>query len=107
MRCEEEQLQQRLRDLARRSERIGIPVCGRFMTGAQRALCVHEARECGVEVSFDGGWPEAERVQPCFHPADVPPEFSLSWVEVTWNTRFAGLSHRDLLGSLMGLGIER
>lgn len=107
MKGTDEQAQLRLREMARRSDRTWQPVCGRFITGAERSVCIHEARECGVLVSFDGGWQEAERVQPCFHPDGVDPEYTLRWVEVSWNDRFASIGHRDLLGSLMGLGIDR
>ena len=66
-----QQLQMRARDLARRSDRLGRPLCGRFVSGPERGICLHEAHACGVEASFDGGWPGAERAQCCFHPADV------------------------------------
>lgn len=124
----------RLRQGAEKSARTGQCVLGRFLTGAEKALAVHQARECGVRALFDGGWAEAERVQVCFCPegdcrnplcphgdgedchclygenpfaaAALRTEPAV-WLSITWATRFAKLEHRDLLGSLMALGIDR
>lgn len=97
----------RLRQEAARAERLDAPVAGRFVTGQERALARHEAREAGVDVAFDGGWPDAERVQACFHPAWAEPEFTAVWLRITWAAKFAHVSHSDLLGSLMALGTDR
>lgn len=70
-------------------------------------MAVHAAREARVDVSFDGGWSDAERVQACFHPAWAEPAFTAVWVEVRWAAKFAHVEHRDLLGSLMALGMDR
>ena len=104
---EARQTQLRLHQQAERADRLGIPVTGRFLTAEEQSLARQEAARCGVAVSFSGGWPEAERVQPCFHPSWEEPQFSLCWLEVRWNGKFARVDHRDLLGSLMGLGMDR
>lgn len=97
----------RLRQAAERAERLDTAVPGRFVTGEERALAVHLAREAGVDASFDGGWAEAERVQVCFHPAWVEADFTAVWLKITWAARFARVGHSDLLGSLMALGMDR
>lgn len=107
MRSEQEQAALRLREQARRADKLGRAVAGRFVAGEERALAVHEARECGVCVSFSGGWDDAERVQVCFHPSEEEPMFTAVWVEASWNARFGQPEHRALLGSLMALGMER
>ena len=101
------QLALRLQQNAQRTDRLDIPVPGRFVTGEERALAVHAAREARVAVSFDGGWPDAEREQVCFHPAWAEAEFTAVWVEIRWAAKFAHVEHRDLLGSLMALGMDR
>ena len=101
------QLALRLQQNAQRADRLDIPVPGRFVTGEERALAVHAAREARVAVSFDGGWPDAEREQVCFHPAWAEAEFTAVWVEIRWAAKFAHVEHRDLLGSLMALGMDR
>lgn len=101
------QLALRLRQNAERADRLDIPVPGRFVTGEERSLAVHAAREARVAASFDGGWPDAERVQVCFHPAWAEAEFTAVWAEIRWAAKFARVEHRDLLGSLMALGMDR
>ena len=101
------QLALRLQQNAQRADRLDIPVPGRFVTGEERALAVHAAREARVAVSFDGGWPDAEREQVCFHPAWAEAEFTAVWVEIRWAAKFAQVEHRDLLGSLLALGMDR
>ena len=102
-----EQLALRLRQNAERADRMDTPVPGRFVTGEERAMAIHAAREARVVASFDGGWPDAERVQVCFHPAWAEAEFTAVWLEIRWAAKFAHVEHRDLLGSLMGLGMDR
>lgn len=97
----------RLRQGAEKAAKIGRSVPGRFLTAAERALAVHQARESGVLAAFDGGWDEAERMQVCFYPEDAEAEFSAVWLRVDWAVRFSRLDHRDLLGSLMALGLDR
>ncbi|MGN1021651.1 MAG: RNA-binding protein [Aristaeellaceae bacterium] len=104
---EARQTRLRLHQQAERADRLGIAVAGRFLTTEEQSFARQEARACGVEVSFSGGWPEAERVQPCFHPSWEEPQFSLCWLEIRWNSKFARVDHRDLLGSLMALGMDR
>ena len=101
------QLALRLQQNAQRADRLDIPVPGRFVTGEERAMAVHAAREARVAVSFDGGWEGAEREQVCFHPAWAEAEFTAVWVEIRWAAKFAHVEHRDLLGSLMALGMDR
>ena len=102
-----EQLALRLQQAAERADRLSMPVAARFLAGAERSLAIHAARQAGVAVDFSGGWPDAERVQPCFHPMDDQPDFTGVWMEASWNARFAAVEHPALLGSLMALGMDR
>jgi len=97
----------RLRQAALRADRIGAAVPGRFVTGEERAMAVHEARAADVTAAFNGGFSDAERVQVCFHPVWAEAEFTAVWLEIRWAARFARVTHSDLLGSLMALGIDR
>ncbi|MBR4710609.1 MAG: hypothetical protein IKP10_01150 [Clostridia bacterium] len=96
-----------LRESAMRAARLDAAVPGRFLPAADAGQAIHEAREAGVLVSFDGGYPEAERVQACFHPEGMEAVFTRVWVTVTWNPRAAAPEHRALMGSLMALGTDR
>lgn len=56
-----------------------------------------------------GGYEGAERVKLAFVSADYEGsvDFNVTACRVTWDARYRLLSHRDVLGSLMGLGISR
>ncbi len=63
----------------------------------------------GLQVEFNGGYEGAERQRALFRHEDFPgkPAWEIAVVKASWNEQFYRLSHRDVLGSLMGLGIER
>ena len=64
----------------------------------------------GIQLDFDGGYAGAERQRAMLRHADfagTPDGFGIVCVAAAWNGQFARLSHRDVLGALMGLGIER
>lgn len=62
-----------------------------------------------VECESWGGYHEAERVRIAFKSADYggPVDFGITALAVRWDDRYRLIGHRDVLGSLMGLGIER
>ena len=63
----------------------------------------------GLRVDFAGGYQGAERARALFL-ADVfggHPDFEIAVVRAKWNGKFARFGHRDVLGALMGLGLER
>jgi len=85
-----------LRDLERRA------ASGTFLTPAQAA----EARRVfGARVILDGGFEEAERVIPVF-AQDYVREKYLAAVELRFRPQDQ-LSHRDILGAALALGLER
>lgn len=63
----------------------------------------------GISVNFGGGYIGAERQCACFVHEDFmgKPAYNIAVIKATWNDKFYRLSHRDVLGSLMGLGINR
>ena len=90
-----------------RCEKRGIPACSRFFPAEDRDLALSCARRLSLEVDLSGGWNDADRVQACFFPPGEIPAFTGVWMEIQWNARFDSPAHRDLLGSLMGLGTDR
>ena len=85
-----------LRDLERRGG------AGTFLTPAEAA----EARRTfGEGIRLEGGFEEAERVVPVFM-RDYDREEILSAIELRFRTQDS-LSHRDILGAALGLGLER
>lgn len=105
-------------DLAERSWSRSTVESGSFMSDAFRMRCEKMLIQAGYkDFFFFGGYPDAERTCPVFYTDYCTPEMiedTPSLAEIVFVTadldRFnkdADLSHRDVLGSLMGLGIER
>jgi RNA-binding protein YlmH len=62
-----------------------------------------------LRVEFDGGYQGAERCRAMFRESDFrgQPGFDIAVVKAVWNGQFVRIGHRDVLGSLMSLGIDR
>ena len=62
-----------------------------------------------LAIDFNGGYLGAESQRAIIRHRDFGghPDFELSVVEAVWNGSFVRLSHRDVLGAVMGLGVER
>lgn len=62
-----------------------------------------------LEIQSNGGYERAERVRIAFvdNQFSGQVDFGIKALKVTWDPRFRLLTHRDVLGSLIGLGIER
>lgn len=64
----------------------------------------------GIQLDFGGGYAGAERQRAMLCHRDfagTPDGFAIACVEAAWNGQFARLTHRDVLGAVMSLGIER
>ena len=99
----------RCRELALRAAHSGRPQFTRFLDPALLPVARRIAGECGVDCAVYGGYPDAERVMAAYYDgiAPEPGEYPMVALRLTWNQKFAHPAHRDLLGSVMGLGIER
>lgn len=96
--------------LAARSEKTTRPCFSSFLDERQQQLA--EAQLAASDATrhlFFGGFSGAERKVLCVY-LDEPPE-TWEWpfcvVRLRWKAGGASLTHRDYLGALMGLGIER
>ena len=99
----------RLRELALRSSYTGFPCYTRFLEPSLESDARAAANEAGVQLTLWGGHDSAERRIAAFH-ADEPPaeaDYPLVCLELDWNPKYAEPGHRDLLGAVMGLGLER
>lgn len=98
-------------DRLRQCEEQYIPVRTDFLDMHQRSLVENmlkeERYECRAE--FFGGYDDAERVVCCFLPeyASAQEDSGLAVARVTVSPGGRQLTHRDYLGSLLGLGIKR
>lgn len=62
-----------------------------------------------LKLVLDGGYPGAERVKAVFAEEDFrgAPDVGLSALTLTVDVRYYSISHRDVLGAVLALGIER
>ena len=99
----------RLHELALRAGYAFDPCFTRFLEPSMEADARTAAREAGVELALWGGHDAAERRIAAFY-TDAPPaeaDYPLACLELQWNSKYAEPGHRDLLGAVMGLGLER
>lgn len=101
----------RLLDQLELCRRRDIPTHSHFLSDGEQKLAVQAIAAAGeVKWAFTGGYEGASRQVCCFLPPwmEEPEADALSAVEAPLPRDGAGkLSHRDFLGSLMGLGITR
>ncbi len=99
----------RLRELALRVRYSGEPAYTRFLEPPMEREAQSAANAAGVRASFWGGYSGAERRVAAFHAEDPPAEadYPIACLALNWNPKFANPGHRDLLGAVMGLGLER
>ena len=62
-----------------------------------------------LNVDFYGGYRGAERQRAafCHEEFQSTPNFEIAVIKAEWNGEFARLGHRDVLGSILGLGVDR
>lgn len=103
----------RVLDKMAAAERRGIPAATCFLTDREQVLCGRMLREAGCgDFLFYGGAPEAERMACCFLPEYLDESWlsgedgPIAAVRATFRPEDT-LTHRDMLGSLMGSGIKR
>ena len=102
--------EKRLEELALRAAHRGEACFTRFLEPAAEADARRAAARAGVAAAFWGGYPDAERVICAFCPEGEEPspeEYPVRCVLLRWNAKFASAGHRDVLGAVMGLGLER
>lgn len=101
----------RVLDKYEQSQRKNIPAATPFLSPREQLMAQSLLQAAGVRDGYalDGGYPEAERKLLVFLPdwADQPPEGELAFLRAAFHGQDSALTHRDILGSLMGLGVER
>ncbi len=107
---EETMLAKRLEDLSRRADQRGIATYSDFLNLNEQNIFHTTIPKLYSGFQMFGGYECAERQMIAFLPdALFPVDFPLVCLKIApLNRRFADLlNHRDVLGSLMSLGIER
>lgn len=107
----ENELLRRAQDLARRAEKYAAATNSPFLTPAeQQELRAFAAREREVCMVLHGGGAECDRCCAFFLPpwqeaADLEPGEAIAALRIT--CAFGAPGHRDILGSVLGLGVTR
>lgn len=99
-------------DLARRSRNSGVPLFSGFLNERERIVAAETARADNANPIFYGGYDGAARTLCGFfegtYAEEMPIEELFPLCAVTFSFRKAdSLSHRDFLGVILGLGLER
>ncbi|GHU83454.1 photosystem II S4 domain protein [Clostridia bacterium] len=96
----------RLSELAQRAARTGIAQFSGFLSPAQQAQAEISARKAGTRFAAWGGADGAERCVCAFAPGDDP-AWPIACLRVRWHAKYGTAGHRDLLGAILALGVER
>jgi len=104
-------LLRRAEDLQNRCERNGVLTATNFLTPAERLQLTRWVKtQPGCRLVFSGGHPDCERTVGFFLPDYLEEE----WLPLDEQIRafeltaaFGSPGHRDYLGALLGMGIER
>ncbi|MEG0330484.1 MAG: YlmH/Sll1252 family protein [Longicatena sp.] len=101
-----EEFVKRIYDVIEQMERQKRILTTHFLTPSE-ALIVE--RICGNTIRYikDGGYENAQRVRMMFTPYESEETIPISIVKASYNPNFGSLDHRDFLGALMNIGLER
>ena len=105
-----EDVSAQLENAARTASLRSIRRYTRFLDPAQAQEAAQLARHCGVTLSLWGGYPGAERAVGCFSAQGDEPkeaEYPVACLHARCSQRFFTITHRDLLGAFMALGLTR
>lgn len=103
-------IMRRADDLCRSAQGRGICRYSGFLSDREQALCAAALNKAGCEeYSFAGGFADAERKLLCIQPAGAFGEPPINCIQVQCPQVSADKapSHKDYLGSILGLGLER
>ena len=97
----------RFQELALRAVYTGSAQFTHFLDPSEEEDVRMAARSAQAQVVLSGGYDGAERRMAAFYDAEPPERFPIAALALRWNPKFASAQHRDLLGAVMGLGLER
>ena len=82
---------------------VGISM---FLDETKQAI-INNMNTKGIDVLFDGGFDDAEYKRAIFLPLGYSADFKIKVYEIIYNHKYFDFNHRNVLGSLMSLGIKR
>lgn len=107
---EERRLMRRAEELCQTAMTRGIPRYTGFLSDREQVLATAGVNRAGCDCAhFWGGWPDAERKVLCIEPPDAWQEQPVAVLRITARVESGaqGPGHRDYLGAILGLGLER
>lgn len=108
--AEMEDIIKTLENAAKLAGEKGLVRFTKFLDPAEAATASALARSYGAGFSCWGGFEQAERGVGCFFPLREEvskEEYPVVCLHSRYSSRFCSVSHRDLLGSFMALGLTR
>lgn len=93
-------------DMALSCEKYYSPIYGDFLSEGSCAELLRREQFLPLKPVLFGGFDDAERKMVAFIPEDFEEAFPICAVRFS-SPRIKALSHRDFLGSILGLGIKR
>ncbi|WP_025785129.1 RNA-binding protein [Sporosarcina sp. D27] len=97
-------------DWAREVEDLYSPKLTDFLDPRQRFIVESVVKGSGLLVAEDGGFDGAERKRVLIYPDYYEPtrqDFQIAVFDVRYASKFLTLEHPEILGALMGLGLDR
>lgn len=108
---EEQIFRKRLLELDKKAYMRNIPMYSNFLNLNEYQMFLSLKREYMCQTDFSGGFSGAERGIVCFYPESntISKNFPIQCLKISpVQARFAeALTHRDYLGAILNLGIER
>lgn len=107
---DEKRLMRRVEELCQTAQSRGIPRYTGFLSDREQALATAAMNRVGCCCGrFWGGWAQAERRVLCLEPPDAWQQepIAVLHLQVPGAVGDGAPAHRDYLGSLLGLGLER
>lgn len=104
---ENNDLLRRLEDLNKRAERTWTVTNSGFLTPAERVSAENWARHEGAEISFYGGFEDAERTMAFFAPEGEEIDCGEYIKVIHLKAHFGAPGHRDYMGAILGMGVGR
>ncbi len=97
----------RIDDLIFRAQRTGITQFTPFLDPTAAWEIARICRSVGLPCHSFGGYDEAERRVLAVGDGANEAVFPVQALVITWDKRFEGPAHHDILGAIMALGIKR
>lgn len=104
----ERRLMQRVGELCALAQTRGIPRCTGFLSDREQDLAQAAVNRAGCSFArFWGGYEGAERRVLCLEPSGARQQEPVAVLHLTWSAASPAPGHRDVLGAVLGLGLDR